>query len=359
MDFTSDEKDLLVRTCQELGSKPKFDNKEDFINWMREYLSSQASESVSSEGTKATVDTVKHESSTVKPHLPRVPIFSGSVPMKADHVPYEVWNYELQCLLQGKQYSPEAILNAARLSLRGEASRVAVRLGTEATITELMDKMKRLYGSVEVGHQVLANFYSATQNSDESVVQWSFRLEELMDQAIQSGQFKRAESQEALRSKFWNGLKPALKDLSGHKFDTIQSYETLLVEMRKLEATTATDLTRSNTKLKTVSSKVNQMQTARTDMKHSENAVAAASTSSMELTSMIQQLQAQVHNMSAKMDQLERNAASASQQRKKPTCWRCGKLGHTQSVCRNTSLPLNGFRSTPGGMWGPSTPKPQ
>ena len=208
--------------------EPKFDTKEDLEKWMQSYVASMADTKPSAEVE------VKDKSSTLqKEMIQRVPIFSGQT--KSDHIPFSVWFYEMQCPVKERHYSEAAILNAARRSLRGDTSKVAVRLGTEVTLSQLMNKMKRLYGDRESGEELLAKFYSTSQDEDESVVAWSCRLEDLMDSATQAGHFTRQTSQETLRSKFWSGLKHPLKELSSHKFDQIKDYENLTVKVRKIE----------------------------------------------------------------------------------------------------------------------------
>ena len=57
-----------------------------------------------------------------------------------------------------------------------------MRLETEVTLSQLMNKMKRLYGDIESGEELLAKFYFVSQ--DEAVVAWPCRLEDFMDSAI-------------------------------------------------------------------------------------------------------------------------------------------------------------------------------
>jgi hypothetical protein len=330
MDFSQEEKEQLVKVCAELGAKPKFDTKEDFVSWMKTYIASQ---DVDSKEVKP--EAVASDGIFKKELLPRVPIFSGNV-SKSDHVPFEVWYFEIQCLVKQKHYSPNAILNAAHLSLRGEASRVAVRLGTEITIEQLMTKMKHLYGNVDTGEELLAKFYSASQTSEESVVQWSCRLEDLMDSVIQAGHFTRDSSAETLRSKFWSGLKHPLRELSSHKFDNIKNYEDLFVEVRKIESSLPSEIKPA---VKQKSANV-----------HSQQA-----TENQDYGTMFNQIQAQMSEMSAKLAAL----STASPPPRKPRCWRCGKIGHLQTSCRNTDLPLNGYRPVRRGNIWSQTPKPQ
>ena len=342
MEFTPEEQGQLIEVCKQLGTKPKFDTKEDFVEWMKTYVNSLDGEQQVEQ--KPLVQDNAQDSHFKKELLPKVPIFSGSTPMKPDHVPFEVWHYELKCLVQQKRFSDTAILNAARLSLRGDASKIAVRLGTEVTTAQLMEKMKHLYGTIDSGEELLARFYSATQAPDEGVVSWSCRLEDLMEPAIQEGKFTRESSKEAMRNKFWGGLKHPLKELSSHKYDRIDNYDDLLVEVRKIEKSLEAEQQGLKTPKPTAKQHFHQTDSNATDSTTTAAEAAADSTALQQLQGQISELAAQVNLLSA---------------RGPPRCWRCGKIGHTQSVCRNTSLPLNQFRPAGRGNCWPPNPKPQ
>ena len=77
---------------------------------------------------------------------------------------------------------------------------------------------------VEVRENVLAQFYSARQQQDEAVSDWSCRLEDLLTKAVQLGRAHPRETDEMLGCMFWTGLKKELKDVSGHKFDSISKF---------------------------------------------------------------------------------------------------------------------------------------
>jgi hypothetical protein len=85
---------------------------------------------------------------------------------------------------------------------------------------------------------LLAEFYAATQDKKEDVAAWSCRLEDLLDKAEEASpqQSRSAKERESmLRSRFWMGLQQQLKDSSRHKYDTIQDYDKLRVEIRQIE----------------------------------------------------------------------------------------------------------------------------
>ena len=51
------------------------------------------------------------------------------------------------------------------------------------------------------GQDILPEFYSAHQLKDETVVAWSYRLEDIMQKAIVSGKMKVTDNDEALWAK--------------------------------------------------------------------------------------------------------------------------------------------------------------
>ena len=55
---------------------------------------------------------------------------------------------EVQCLLKQK-YDEDAILNAVRRSLRGEAGLVAMRLELNATVHDIIKKLDSIYWTVD------------------------------------------------------------------------------------------------------------------------------------------------------------------------------------------------------------------
>ena len=58
---------------------------------------------------------------------PRISHFSGD-PSSKD-TPFDLWQFEVRSLLKDRQYEPDAIKTAVIKSLKGEAGRVAMRLG--------------------------------------------------------------------------------------------------------------------------------------------------------------------------------------------------------------------------------------
>ncbi len=76
---------------------------------------------------------------------------------------------------------------AIRKSLRGQAKRVVIPLGTLATVDEMLTKLETIFGNVASGETILQSFYMANQRSDESVAAWGLRLEEILQVAVKKG----------------------------------------------------------------------------------------------------------------------------------------------------------------------------
>ena len=85
-------------------------------------------------------------------------MFSGEPNCPKGVVPFDQWSYEVSCL-----HKDTVKLQSIRRSLRGEANRTDKRLGAEATLKKLMDKLNSNYDIVEATEYLLASFYSSKQ----------------------------------------------------------------------------------------------------------------------------------------------------------------------------------------------------
>jgi len=217
-DLTAAELEKLGEAFKSLGVKPKADSPEDLENWMKEYVKQKGSAT---------------SSIHVHAQLPRIVVFSGEP--KGDQVSFDVWKYDVKCLINEGLYKGPEIYQAARKSLRGEASRIAMRLGSKATVLELIDKLDGIYGIVEAGENLLAQFYSAFQKPDEDVAAWGCRLEDILEKAVEQEQVSRAATDEMLHNKFWMGLKQQLKDATRHNYENIKDFDKLRVQIRRVE----------------------------------------------------------------------------------------------------------------------------
>lgn len=164
--------------------------------------------------------------------IPQISQFSGEN-LKGD-VEFEVWKYEVSCLLRDGIYSESAVLEAVRRSLKGKARTVLLHLGEWATMPEIMREMEGIYGIVSSSEELKEQFYSATQREGESVVDYSLRLEHLL--CSYKMDLDRETRNDMLRTRLWSGLRDQeLKNVSRFKYETERSYTQLRKVLRQIE----------------------------------------------------------------------------------------------------------------------------
>ena len=234
-DLNSDEVKMMVTALKEMKVKPDLESPAAFKDWMVKYVTGlNVKQESHDEGDGSdTNNSASGNSGSVKSvFIPKIPTFSGDG-SKQD-TSYELWKYQVECLLKDK-YSESVVAQSARRSLRGEAGKVAMRLGSDANIKQLMEKMESVFGTVERGESIMEEFYSATQRKSENTMEWSCRLEEIYSKAVAKGVAKREEANEKLKSRFWNGLHQWLRDITGYKYDRIEEFDELRKEVRLVE----------------------------------------------------------------------------------------------------------------------------
>ena len=148
-EFSEADVQQLVNTLRQMGVNPKADNPHDLKAWMAQYI--------------ASTDQSKPRTETkVIAGFPKVSFFSGDPKAKADTT-FDLWKYEVTCLMKDGLHSREAVAQAVRKSLKGEAGRVAMRLGPSANIDTIIDKLECTYGIVETGEDIKTTFYNSEQ----------------------------------------------------------------------------------------------------------------------------------------------------------------------------------------------------
>ena len=231
-EFSTEELEAIGAALKDMNVKPKADSATDLKQWMVDYVT-QMQGGGGNGGVKQEPGTGPATTSKLMTHhIPKVSCFSGDG-SKQD-TSYDLWRYEVDCLIKEK-YSEEAIAQAIRRSLRGDAGKVAMRLGPEAKVDDILDKMESVFGSLERGEKVLEEFYSSTQRKDEDSMAWSCRLEEIFRKAVIKGVMNRYEANDKLKSRYWNGLHQWLKDISGYKYDQLTDFDELRKEVRLME----------------------------------------------------------------------------------------------------------------------------
>lgn len=164
---------------------------------------------------------------------PRIPIFSGE---EKSEVSFEVWKYEVKCIIREGNYSDTILLQSIRGSLKGKARGLLLSVSEDATPLQVIDKLEGVYGNVFSSEALLQQFYSECQQPKQSVAEYGMRLENLIQSAVEKGHISVHAKNEMLRSKFWSGLRdPLLKNASRYKYDTISDFDQLRKEIRAIE----------------------------------------------------------------------------------------------------------------------------
>ncbi len=372
--LTTDEQKRLLATLATMGIQPEDGDPDAIRTWMLEYLDNsgglpQPKEEVKEEDVDKGEGGDKEKGKETKTKLEqdmaamaavarsintplRLPTFSGEEGVKGETT-FDLWKYEVECLLKEDQYSEDAIRQAIRKSVKGEAARIVKRQGTEATMHQLLDQLDAVYGIIGAGQSILAEFYAARQGTGETVASWSCRLENLLDKALQLEAVNPKDTEEMLRSRFWLGLRSTLRNVSRHKYETVKDFNRLRREMRVIEQENLADQGEIEEKAQKV--KTSKMATA----KESQEELPSLK-EFRELKGLVQQLTNSFKDMQTQQKkqggsqpaaQAKANTGSTTQgstQQEKVEgatgsqsggstgqqgCWNCGSVEHRKYQC--------------------------
>lgn len=249
---------FLEELFKKLGTKPKVGSAVELRKFMIDYLKTTIPEGMVTEASEdKEIETPEHKGDAIASTptvamattsttgtsvttssslpFPRIDNFSGDTSLaNKNETTYELWRYQIYGLINSG-YPMCSVKNCIQRSLKGNAAKIAMRLGYDASVFDILEKFQAIYGSVDAKETILAEFYSARQRDDEDVSQWGCRLEDIINKAIHRGMMTRAEADEKLRAMFWEGLKMSLKDVCGYLNATIKDFDKLQVAVREIE----------------------------------------------------------------------------------------------------------------------------
>ncbi|MES9879827.1 MAG: hypothetical protein ABW185_03010 [Sedimenticola sp.] len=225
LEYSDEEVKALVDSFKALGVKPKADTPEDLKAWMSDLVASGMLK-----GPK--VEPFPHITPPPPPtYLPKISYFSGT----SKDAEYDLWKYEVLGLVNGHAYPEFSILQIIRRAVKGEAARVLMNMGLDITVKEVLYKFDSCFGFVQEGQTILASFYNARQSTTEDVATFANRLEDMVSKAVVVGKVNPSQTNEMLTSALKAGINHELRVLAGFKFETCKNFDTLRVELRKLE----------------------------------------------------------------------------------------------------------------------------
>ena len=183
---------------------------------------------------------VAHTINVASHVVSRDSLFYGSpVDGKSQAVPYEVWRYEVSCLQNERQNEAErrTLQQSVRFSLKSQAAKALIQLGPRASLSQQITHLDSIYGHVESAETVLQRFYSARQTENETVTEWSCRLEDLIQQAWDQGSISSQTCREQmLIAQLWSGIaSPRLQCATRHTKQLMGSFNEFQREVRVVE----------------------------------------------------------------------------------------------------------------------------
>ena len=233
------EKDKADNTELKQANEEKSGNKDSNSNANRDTeMEAKPRQTAASDTQKSDTQTETIEKSTLDRtfYFPKFSIFSGEDPRPKTESTFEEWKYEVSCLRKDKIYSDTVIGQAIRKSLKGQAKKVLLPMGSGATVEEILERLEGVFGNVATSMSILQEFYSVSQKIDESVAAWGLRLEEILQRAIEKGQVRQEDRDEMLRNKFWRSLRSEkLRLATRTDFQSIKNFDLLRKKVRAEE----------------------------------------------------------------------------------------------------------------------------
>lgn len=291
--------------------------------------------------------------------LPRLPVFSGD----AKDTPFDLWHFEVECL-QAEKHSEGDIKLAIRRSLRGQASRSLMSLGIKASVSEILEKFRTIFGPSESTSSVLSTFYSLRQKEGEDAGAFSNRLIDCLHQATQLGRVAPEDTPTMLREAFEAGLRRETRLAVGFLFEKADlQFEKLAKEVkrkeRELSLNTASVRSMQDSRIEQLTAQVSQLRTELQVLKQARpqqspvpqarprpnRPVGRGGVGHTPAPRFFAPRMPSSQQVRAQGTSEQRGAAiyqRPSGGHGDPiTCWRCGQVGHVSRGCRNRGNPLN------------------
>lgn len=232
-EVTTDEA-KFIETLRSLGIKPKIKSASDIVKLVKLFGDGKEE--------KDDDENDDYETTAGKPvtvpksgryQYPRLSIFYGED--GKGEVTWDSFKYEVDTYRADNIFTQEQILLGIRRALKGSASDKVRRLGPDATLDIVMERLESDYGTVESRESVMRKFYSIKQKPGESVEHFASRLEELFDKAVNLGSLKRTDV-DILKEVLHNGLTKELKHMTVYQRDKIKDFSEFKRELRKVES---------------------------------------------------------------------------------------------------------------------------
>ena len=169
---------------------------------------------------------------------PKISTFSGEAAPGKTEVSYEQWSHEVQCV---KDHYPESVVRESIMrSLKGAAADMACYMGPTAGVSDILEKLSVIFGTVASFDVLMQNFYKISQGN-EKVPSFATRLEGTLNQIRIKcpGRIADHEVPSHLKDRLFHGVKKHVRDSVRYLYSNSQTtYPELVVAARRAESKT-------------------------------------------------------------------------------------------------------------------------
>ena len=168
----------------------------------------------------------------------KISTFSGEAAPSKTEVSYEQWSHEVQCV---KDHYPESVVRKSIMqSLKGAVADMACYMGPTAGVSDILEKLSVIFGTVASFDVLMQNFYKIAQGS-EKVPSFVTQLEGTLNQ-IQikcPGRIADHEVPSHLKDRLFHSVKKHVRDSVRYLYSNPQTtYPELVVAVRRAESET-------------------------------------------------------------------------------------------------------------------------
>ncbi len=166
---------------------------------------------------------------------PKLPSFSGDA--TKDNVSFAQWVYQVKA--HARNYNESKMREALVIALKGTAADMVRLMGEESSVENILQRLSVIYGTVGSYESMMQEFYDLSQKHGEDVASFASRVQTMAGTISEHfpRRLPREDLREAIREKFYVGLREPLKSTLRYKFDSpMVTYEELLQLARKVES---------------------------------------------------------------------------------------------------------------------------
>ena len=169
---------------------------------------------------------------------PKISTFSGNAAPGKTEVSYKQWSHEVQCI---KDHYPESVVRESIMqSLKGAVADMAHYMGPTASVSDILEKLSIIFGTVTSFDVLMQNFYKISQGN-EKVPSFATRLEGTLNQIRIKcpGRIADHEVPSHLKDRLFHGVKKHVRDSVQYLYSNPQTtYSELVVTARRAESKT-------------------------------------------------------------------------------------------------------------------------